>query len=63
VAWPVQKFWWVKMFDFRPATVFCLKYCLLTHKMTRYYKKFWRSMAPCPSWLRLCTCGLYNVYV
>ena len=26
------------MFDFRRATVFCLRYCLLKHKMTRYSK-------------------------
>jgi len=26
------------MFDFRQATVFCFRYCLLKHKMTRYSK-------------------------
>jgi len=33
------------------------------YKMIRYSKIFGRAMAPCPPWLRLCTCGLYNVYV
>jgi len=40
---------------------FCLRYCLLKHKMTRYSKNL---EGPCSlHWLRLCTCGLYNVHV
>jgi len=59
-----SKLWVGQMFDFRRATVFCLRYCLfLKHKMTRYSKYFegpWLLGTP---WLRLCMCGLYNVYV
>jgi len=47
-----------KMFDFRRATVFCLRYSLLKHKMTRYSKIFGKAMARFPPWLRLWTCGL-----
>ena len=32
VAWLAQNFWWDKMFDFRGATVYCLRYCLLSTK-------------------------------
>ena len=40
---------------------FCLRYCLLKHKMTRCSKNL---EGPCPlPWLRLCACGLYNVHV
>jgi len=38
LGWPAQKFGWVKMFDFRRATIFCLRYCLLKHKITGYSK-------------------------
>jgi len=38
VTWPAQNFAWVKMFDFRLSTVFCTRYCILKHKMTRYSK-------------------------
>ena len=40
MAWVAQNFGWVKMFDFRRATEFCSRYCLLKHKMTRYSKYF-----------------------
>jgi len=36
------------MSDFRRATVFCLRCCLLKHKMTRYSKIFGEAMTPCP---------------
>jgi len=33
-----QNFGWDKMFDFRRAKIFCLRCCLLKHKLTRYSK-------------------------
>jgi len=47
VEFPAQNFGRVKMFAFRRATVFCLKYCLLKHKMTRYSKNL-EGHAPLP---------------
>ena len=58
MTWPAQNLDWVKMFDFRRATVFCLRYCLLKHKMTRYSKNLGGALA---RWLHVCTCGLYNI--
>ena len=59
---PDENFGWVKTFDFRRATVFCLRYSLLKHRMTRYSKKIGRAVAPFPPCLRLRTYGWYNVY-
>jgi len=32
VAWPAQKFWGAKMFDFRRIALYCLGYRLSKHK-------------------------------
>jgi len=53
-----QKFWVGQKVQFRQATVFCLSYYLLKHKMTKY-SKIWKGHGLL---VRLCTCGLYNVY-
>jgi len=36
------------MFDLRRATVFCLRYCFLKHKMTGYSKYLEGPLAPGP---------------
>ena len=48
VAWIAKNFGWIKMFDFRRATVFCLRYCLLKHNMTRYSKNLDEPSPPAP---------------
>ena len=46
--WHAQNFGWVKMFDFRRATIFCLRCCLLKHKMTRYSQNLEGPWPPAP---------------
>jgi len=41
------------MFDFRSATVFCLRHRLSKHKMTS--TRYSKNLEACPLWLRLCT--------
>ena len=35
-----------KYFDFKRTTVLCSGHCLSKHKMTRYSRNLWRSIAP-----------------
>jgi len=43
-----KNFEWVNMLDFRRATVYCLRYCLLKHKTTRYSKNLEGQLPPDP---------------
>jgi len=52
VAFPVQKFWGARMFNFRRITLFSLEKRLSKHKMTIFSKRC-RPRPLWPPWLRL----------